>query len=184
MRSCCLQQAEGKRAGLVRGLLRFDHVVYQDAAANSVTVALRHDISDSSRGTDLELQRPRQGGFLEATGFAIAVEIADVGHAPGCSENLVSKVLGVERFGIVHSGVAIRKSFLRAEDAMQSRHGEASCNNNRKNDEDHPHPSHNSEDRIPPISSTLSVPNRRLRRGWGLSSTSPGSRSTASSSAS
>src|SRR5271156_5680191 len=114
-RSCGLQQAVGKGLDFMRCLLGFDHTVHQDAAANAVTIALRHDTCGCRRLGDRELERPRQLRPFDVLRVTIAVEIADLCDDPWRSENLVRHMLWVERFGVVDSGVGIGAAFLRAE---------------------------------------------------------------------
>ena len=70
-RSCGLQQAGGKGVHFVRDLLGFDLTVHQDAAANAVTIALRHDTSHGRRRGDRELHRPRQARSSTCCGSAL-----------------------------------------------------------------------------------------------------------------
>ena len=49
-------------------LLGFDLTVHHDAAADAVTIALRHDISHGRRLGDRELQRPRQAAPVNTAG--------------------------------------------------------------------------------------------------------------------
>ena len=63
-------------------LLGFDLTVHDDAAANVVTIALRHDTSHGRRLSDREIQRPGQTCSLNVLRFSIDVEIADVRHRP------------------------------------------------------------------------------------------------------
>src|ERR1700722_15632323 len=92
-RSCSLQQAEGKRVHFVRYSFGFDFSVHHDAAANAVTIALRHDTSHDRLLGERELQRPRPARPVEALRVTIDVEIADVGHGAWWSEDLVRQVL-------------------------------------------------------------------------------------------
>src|ERR1700690_4402079 len=96
-RSCSLQKAEGKRVHFVRYSFGFDFSVHHNAAAYAVTIALRHDISHDRRLGERELQRPRQACSLNKPRVTIDVEIADVGHGPWWSEDLVRQALRVVR---------------------------------------------------------------------------------------
>src|SRR3954466_1449576 len=122
--SCGLQQAGSEGVHPVRNPLGFDLIVHDDAAANAVTIALRHDTSHGRRPGDRELQRPWQACSLNMLRFSIDVEIADVGHGPWWSQDLIRQVLGAERCGVVDFGVVIRGAFLRAEDAIYTRYSE------------------------------------------------------------
>src|ERR1700752_4590394 len=95
--SCGLQQAGGEGAHFGRRyLLGFHLVVHHDAAADTVTVALRRDTSDARRRGDGEFQPPWEPYPVKRLGVTSAVEIADVGQSPWWSEDLVPQVLGVE----------------------------------------------------------------------------------------
>src|SRR5271163_4971923 len=120
--SCALQLAGGKGAHFVHDLLVLDDAVHRDAAADTVSVALCRDTSDGCRRGDRELKRPRQGCSISMLRVTVAVEIADHGHGPRWSEDLVLQVFGIEGFGGVDSVFGIRGAFPRAEDAVQSRH--------------------------------------------------------------
>src|ERR1700731_82186 len=115
-RSCGLQQAAGKGVNTVRYFFGFDFTVHDDAAADAVTIALRHDTSHDRRLAERELHRPRQACSLDKLRVSIDVEIADVGHGPRWSEDLVRQVLGVETLTLVNIAVGIRRACLRAED--------------------------------------------------------------------
>src|SRR5262249_61493657 len=112
--SCGFQQAGGKGVHFVRNPLGFDLTVDDDAAANAVTIALRHNTSYGCRLGEFELQRPWQACSLNMLRLTIGVEIADGGHGPWWSEDLIRQVLGVERCGVLDSGVGIRWAVLRA----------------------------------------------------------------------
>src|SRR5262249_18382606 len=101
------QQAGGKGVHFVRNILGFDLIVQDDAAANAVTIALRQNSSHGCRLRDLELQRPWQACSVDMPRLTIAVEIADGGHGPWWSEDLIRQVFGVERFGVVDFSVGI-----------------------------------------------------------------------------
>src|ERR1700722_67119 len=133
-RSCGLQQAGGKGVNTVRYFFGFDFTVHHDAAANAVTIALRHDISHDRRLVERELHRPRQACPLDKLRVGIDVEIADVGDGPWWSEDLVPQVLGVERPTVVNVAAPIRRAYLRAEDAVQPRHSQSAGNDHQQYD--------------------------------------------------
>src|ERR1700758_4815162 len=72
--------------------------------------------------------------------LGIDVEIADGGHGPRWSEDLIRQVLGVERFGVVDVGVGIRRAFLRAEDAVKPRHSESPRTDDHQYEQRNPQP--------------------------------------------
>ena len=59
--SCGLQQAGSEGVHLIGNPLGFDLIVHEDAAADAVTIALRHDTSDGRRLSDRELQSTTAG---------------------------------------------------------------------------------------------------------------------------
>ena len=69
-------------------------VVYQEAAADTVTITLRRDTSDARRRGDREFQRPRQWYSLNIFRVTVGVEIADIRRSPRWTEDLVPQDLG------------------------------------------------------------------------------------------
>src|SRR4051794_28483844 len=80
--------------------------------------------------------------------LSIAVEIADIGHGSWWSEDLVRQLLWVVRpLALLNIAVDIRRAFLRAEDAVQPRHGESTSSDHQQYDHRNPQPPQNPENR-------------------------------------
>src|SRR5271168_2465760 len=88
-RSSGLQHAERKGAYFVRHLLGLDLVADENAAANAVSIALRHEIPHNRRLGSRENELPRQLCPLDPLRVGVDVEIADVGNGPWRPEHLV-----------------------------------------------------------------------------------------------
>ena len=133
-----VHQAEGLSVSFVRGLFIPDLAVNDDAAADGVAVALRHDIGEGRRRRGAQRKRPRQGGAGDLLRLGVEVQIVDVRHGSCRAEDFVGHHLGVERRDAAGDAVA-RRGGVSSEKGADPADGEHRDSNHDHDDQRQPH---------------------------------------------